>query len=97
MTHHEHEAFDTEAYLDEAQRPGNRGNWWEMPVLTLLVLICAWLLLSGWRGVGLAVLWIIAVAILLLERTRYWFLAIATMVIAVILTIIYIIVMFQAM
>lgn len=88
--------IDVEEYIDDAQRRSERGNWWEMPAVLLLVCISGWIFLSGNRIFGLIAIWTIAVAILLLEQTGKAWLAMLTLVIAMAMTVAYILVFFQS-
>lgn len=47
-----------------------RGDWWELPTVFVLACLDAWILLGGWRGVGLILLTAVYVAFLLLEQLK---------------------------
>lgn len=85
--------FDVDGYLDDAHDDAYRGDGWEMWALIALVFIVAFLFFSGVRGVILAIVWIVAVGLLLMLRRGIFVLV--TIVLALALTIIGIIALFQ--
>jgi hypothetical protein len=65
------------------------GEWWNWPVLIILVLVTSWTIFSGWRGVALALIFVIGVTILVIERTGTWVVAITTIVLTLLIAAIY--------
>lgn len=47
-----------------------RDDWWELPTVLALACLDAWILLGGWRGVGLILLISVYVTFLLLEQMK---------------------------
>jgi hypothetical protein len=85
--------FDVPGYLDKAHNDAYRGDGWEMPALIALVVIVAFMFFGGIRGVILAIVWIVAVALLLYVRRGLT--TFVVLVAAVVLTLIGIIALFQ--
>lgn len=74
----------------------DNGDWWNWPALIALVLITSWVLFS-WRGVGLAMILSIGVAILVLERTGTWVVAALTIIVTLLVAAIYFFIVWQSM